>query len=101
MPDVDRKDEDEFDEWYREGFDAESNDGVILEPAKDHPDHKWTIMWKGYKMFMDYRRRSNYCSPDRFDMYIYNDFEGWGYQELIENFVSSHFAFALDVWWER
>ena len=81
------KEDEDFDDWYKAGFKAENEAGVMLEPAKDHPDHKWVILWEGYKMFMDYRRRSNYCCPDRFGMYIYNDFEGWGYQELIENFI--------------
>ncbi|KAJ8109846.1 hypothetical protein OPT61_g7160 [Boeremia exigua] len=83
----DAKEDENFFEYYSECFNAENKAGVMLEPAKDHPDHKWVIMWKGYKMFMDYRRRSNYCCPDRFGMYISNDFEGWGYQELIENFI--------------
>lgn len=90
-PDEEDEEEDEeegFHDLYKNGFDAENKAGVMLEPAKDHRDHKWCIMWAGYKMFMDYRRRANYCSPDAFGMYIYNDFEGWGFQELIENFVS-------------
>lgn len=74
-------------EWYSKGFDADNRAGVILEPAKDHPEHKWCMIWEGYKMFMDYRRRAKYCSPDNFDMYIYNDWEGRGYQELLQNFV--------------
>lgn len=88
---ADRKEDEDFDEWYSSGFNAENKAGVMLEPAKDHPEHKWCIMWEGYKMFMDYRRRANYCNPDRFGMYIYNDFEGWGFQELLENFVSTIF----------
>lgn len=71
----DQEQDDEHDA-YSKGFDAENKAGVMLEPAKDHPEHKWVIVWKGFKMFMDYRRRVNYCSPDRFGMYIYNDFEG-------------------------
>jgi hypothetical protein len=38
-------------------------------------------------MFSEYRRRSTYCDPDNFGMYIYNDFNGWGLQELMENLV--------------
>jgi hypothetical protein len=83
----DSKEDEDLHEWYSAGFDAEDETGVMLEPADKHPDHKWVIMWEGYKMFMDYRRRSNYCCPDRFGMYIYNDFEGYGFQELIENFI--------------
>lgn len=86
----DSKEDEEFDDWYEAGFKTEIKAGVMLKPAKDHPNHKWVIMWEGYKMFMNYRRRSKYCSPDRFGMYIYNDFEGWGFQELIENFVRGH-----------
>jgi hypothetical protein len=86
---ADAKEEDDFDEWYSSSTDANAKAGVILEPAKDHPERKWCIMWEGFKMVMDYRRRSHYCNPDDFGMYIYNDFEGRGYQELVENMVSS------------
>jgi len=79
---------DEIYKWYSKGFDADTRAGAILEPAKDHPEHKWCMIWKGYEMFMDYRRRSKYCSPDNFDMYICNDWEGWGYQELLQNFIA-------------
>lgn len=77
----DPKEYEDFHDRYKASFKAENEAGVMLELAKDHPDHpehKRVIMWKGYKMFMDYRRRSNYCCPDRFGMYIYNDYEGWG-----------------------
>ncbi|KAF3008682.1 hypothetical protein E8E13_009240 [Curvularia kusanoi] len=82
-----RWDMDKTHESYSKGFTEEKKAGVVLEPAKDHPDHKWCIMWEGWKMFMDYRRRANYCDPDNFGMYIYNDFPGWGHQELIQNFI--------------
>ncbi|KAF3052722.1 hypothetical protein E8E11_009669 [Didymella keratinophila] len=75
---------------HRPYFDYEAENRTLGKESKmrtSTTDHKWVIMWEGYKMFMDYRRRSNYCCPDRFGMYIYNDFEGWGYQELIENFI--------------
>ncbi|KAH6618862.1 hypothetical protein C7974DRAFT_427094 [Boeremia exigua] len=81
------EDEDDEDDLYGKGFDAEEKAGVVLEPSRDHPEHKWCIMWEGFKMCMDYVRRSKYCCPDLFDMYITNDFEGYGYQELIENFM--------------
>ena len=38
-------------------------------------------------MFVDYTRTSNYCSPDRFGTYIYNDFEWLRFQELNKNFI--------------
>ena len=36
----------------------------------------------------EYERRATYTDPDNFDMYIYNDFHGYGFQELLENLVS-------------
>ncbi|KAJ4991125.1 hypothetical protein SVAN01_03475 [Stagonosporopsis vannaccii] len=85
--DSDTEEGGDFHDLYSKGFDAENKAGVMLEPAKDHPEHKWVIMWAGYKMFMDYSRKASYCSPDNFGMYISNDFEGWGLQELVENFI--------------
>lgn len=44
-------------------------------------------MWKAYKSSHEYSLRAKYCDPDNFDMYIYNDFNGYGLVELIENTV--------------
>lgn len=35
-----------FDGWDGAGFKAENEAGVMLELAKDHPDHKWVILWQ-------------------------------------------------------
>jgi hypothetical protein len=78
---------DKLHEKYVEEFGKETKSGVIFEPAKDHPEWKWVVLWEGFKMFADYKRRSNYCNPDMFDMYIYNDWNGWGQMELAENMV--------------
>jgi hypothetical protein len=72
---------------YTKMFDETTKSGILFEPANDHPDWKWTILWEGFKNFSDYRRRAKYCNPDLFEMYIYNDFEGWGLMELMENMV--------------
>jgi hypothetical protein len=84
--DDDELDDDELDEKYKKEFDE--NKHLIFEPARDHPEWKWVIMWEGYKTFTEYQRRSRYCDPDNFGMYIYNDFAGYGLQELMENLVS-------------
>lgn len=61
---------------------------VSLKPAAEHPEHKWIVMWQTWKMLCEWRRRASYTDPDNFSMYIYNDFNGYGLQELVENFVS-------------
>lgn len=80
-------DEDVMDEKYQKEFNENVKKGHILQPAKDHPDWKWIIQWEAFKTVVDYKRRSNYCNPDCFGMYIYNDFCGFGLQELMENIV--------------
>jgi hypothetical protein len=79
--------EDVFREYQKQA-EAEIEAKIIDQAARDYPDRKWVMLWEGFQFFEEYRRRVNYCSPDRFGMYIYNDFEGYGYQELMENMVS-------------
>lgn len=51
------------------------NDGYkkMLEPARDYPDWKWVGLMESWKIFVEWRRRSNYCQPDYLNMYIFND----------------------------
>jgi len=84
--------EDELHDRYKKKFYEAVKSGIILEPAKDHPGYKWVILREGFKNFSDYRRRSNYCDPDRFGMYLYDDFAGKGLMELMENLVCVIFA---------
>lgn len=90
------EDEDELHDKYKKEFEEAVNSGVILEPAKDHPEWKWVILWEGFKNFSEYQRRSRYCDPDNFGMYIYNDFAGKGLMELMENLASTHHCIAAD-----
>lgn len=57
-------------------------------PAVDHPEWKWVMLWKSWQLLCDYSIRTKYTNPDHFDMYIYNDFHGYGMMELAENAVS-------------
>ena len=50
-------------------------------------DHKWIIMWDGWRTVCELHTKAKYCDPDRFGMYIYNDYHGWGLQELMEHQV--------------
>jgi hypothetical protein len=61
---------------------------VHSKPASEHPDWKWVVMDETWMIMTEWHRRASYCDPDNFDMYIYNDWLGWGLQELHENLVS-------------
>jgi hypothetical protein len=68
-------------------FDEQKASGKLFEPAANHPEWKFVMLWQARKMCREYGRRAKYCDPDMFGMYIYNDWCGWGLQELIENFI--------------
>ncbi len=79
-------DEDEIEDQYNGGL--SSKDNIACKPAADHPDHKWILMWQAWKKFCYLKRHALYTNPDAFGMYIYNDFNGYGLQELVQNTVS-------------
>jgi hypothetical protein len=62
--------------------------GLQGKPASEHPDWKWVVMHETWMIVTEWHRRTDYCNPDNFDMYIYNDWFGYGLQELQENLVS-------------
>lgn len=56
--------------------------------ASKRPGHKWILMRRSWIMFAEAIHGANYRSPNAFDMYIWNDWEGYGMMEIVENFVS-------------
>lgn len=58
------------------------------KPASEHPDWEWVVMDETWSIVTEWHRRTDYCQPDNFGMYIYNDFYGYGLAELQENLVS-------------
>lgn len=83
--DEDEDDEDEDDE------DAEDTCGgkdcLCFKLADDHPEHKWIVTKKGFELQNEWLNQADKRCPDNFDMYIFNDFYGYGICEVIENMV--------------
>lgn len=75
-----------FDNFQR-ALEEENKKGIIIEPASEHKNWKWVMMWESWKTVCEYQRRSKYCYPDLFSMHIYNDFRSYEPIELIENLV--------------
>ncbi|KAL2847475.1 hypothetical protein BJY01DRAFT_246842 [Aspergillus pseudoustus] len=46
------------------------------KPATEHPEHPYTISISGRRKFLDMLVHTEVRTPDVFDMYILNDFEG-------------------------
>lgn len=85
--DEDEEEGDNAGESGNEKRDKSKDKDMWKKPASDHPDWKWVMMWQTWQIMCDWHRRTDYCNPDNFDMYIYNDFYGYGLQELLENLV--------------
>lgn len=77
--------EDELGEQYNAKLDSEDN--LAGKPVANHPDYKWVSMWSSWTKYCDLKRLAFYTCPDAFGMYIYNDFNGYGLQELVQNTV--------------
>ncbi|KAF1942002.1 hypothetical protein EJ02DRAFT_376613 [Clathrospora elynae] len=70
---------------YKPSFDAENQAGIYNAPAHEHKDHKWVIMWDAWLKTDLLNRKAKYCDPDAFGLTMYNDWRGWGMQEIVEN----------------
>ncbi|KAF1834549.1 hypothetical protein BDW02DRAFT_568937 [Decorospora gaudefroyi] len=70
---------------YKPGFAQEEKDNVYKAAPSEHKDHKWVIMWEAWLKTDILGRKARYCNPDNFGMYLCNDWQGWGMQEIGEN----------------
>jgi hypothetical protein len=57
------------------------------KPIKDFPDHKWVVSKLGKALLEQYALQGIKCDQDSFGMHIYNDWTGYGQQEIMENMV--------------
>jgi hypothetical protein len=67
----------------------EKSKKIYKLPAAEHPEHKWLMMWGAWLKADVLSRKAKYCDPDAFGMHLYNDWQGWGMQEIGENMVCS------------
>ena len=87
--DDDEEDEDDEDE---DDEDAGNTCGgakecLCFKLADDHPEHNWIVTKKGYELMKEWLNQADKRCPDNFEMYIFNDFYGYGICEVIENGV--------------
>ncbi|KAE8145301.1 hypothetical protein BDV25DRAFT_133908 [Aspergillus avenaceus] len=70
------------------------------KPASEYPEYPWIITPAGYRKLSHQFLHVNPRTPDLFDMSIYNDFEGFGTVEVLQNLVLD-FVEAKDNWKEH
>ena len=100
IEDDEDEDEDEDEDDENENEDDEDKDDenaentcggakkcLCFKLADDHPEHNWIVTKKGYKLMKEWLIQADKRCPDNFNMYIFNDFYGYGICEVIENMV--------------
>lgn len=60
---------------------------LCAKPAAEHPEHPWAITNAGVRKLSDIHVHVSIRCPDLFDLYLYNDFAGYGLIEVLQNLV--------------
>lgn len=58
---------------------------MCKKPVADHPEWKWIISKKGFEVVKYMQLEALHRDQDFMDQYHYNDFSGYGYQEMVNN----------------
>lgn len=83
--DEDKLKDEAFDEYKKA---AQGPDSMYAKPPAEHPEWKRVIMVDAWKHVCELRIKQTYVDPDNFGMYVYNDFEHYGLNGLVEEMAS-------------
>lgn len=68
------------------------------KPLANFPNYKWVISKPAQDLWDELRAQDLRRNPDNMNMYIYNDFHGYGQQEVVENaLMKFHAEFKWDT----
>jgi hypothetical protein len=70
---------------------------LCTKSSSEHPEHPYTLSLGGVQKFSTTAILCSLRNPDMFDMYIYNDFYGYGLLEVVGNLLLD-FDEAKDDW---
>lgn len=82
---IDEDDEDAIEELQTCGGGKKC---LCKKPADDYPDHRWIMTKKGFEMTLEWQTEQAKRDQDNFDMYIFNDWSGYGVVEVMEIIAS-------------
>jgi hypothetical protein len=77
------------------------------KPAKDHPEWKWILARSSIGLVNQYMLETQKRDQDFFGCYFYNDFTGYGMQEVVENMITAARTeyrkrdFNIDEFWKH
>lgn len=55
------------------------------KPATEHPGNIWTVSRAGFQKFITSTIQGDLRCPDLFNMYVYNDYHGYGIVQVVQN----------------
>lgn len=93
--------DDSEDEFYEPGDGSDGDDAdaepkpkcdggelcLCSKPAAEHPDHTWTVSNAGFRKYLTQGIQAALRCPDNFDMYTYNDHQGYGVLQVVQNLL--------------
>ena len=81
-----RANDEDYDSEEDEDLNTCGTDSCMCKkPYKEHPEWKWIISEKGYNTVKHMRTEAMHRDQDFMDQYQYNDFTGYGFQEMVNN----------------
>ncbi|EXJ93136.1 hypothetical protein A1O3_01693 [Capronia epimyces CBS 606.96] len=58
---------------------------ICKKPSNAHPQHRWLLSREGYKTLAHMRYEEAIRNEDNYAEYHFSDFNGYGFQEMMEN----------------
>ena len=60
---------------------------MCRRPADLHPEYDWVMTKRGFEQALHWMHEQGKRCSDNFDLYIFNDYNGYGTQEVMENML--------------
>lgn len=62
---------------------------MCRRPADSQPDYDWVLTKRGFEQALHWMGEREKRCQENFDLYIFNDYNGYGTQEVVENMLAA------------
>lgn len=60
---------------------------MCRRPADSHPQYDWVMTKRGFELALHWMAEREKRTQDNFELHVFNDFNGYGTQEVLENML--------------
>ena len=60
---------------------------MCRRPADSHPQYDWVMTKRGFEHALHWMREREKRTQENYEVYVFNDFNGYGIQEVLENML--------------